>query len=67
MTSPQVDQCHAITDLELTCLVYNIHYLSQRLKNRYLDILVNHKAIENLQKREKGTNKNRLATLLLKL
>ena len=36
------------TELELTCLVCNMHSLTQLLKHQYFEVLVDHKAIENL-------------------
>ena len=43
---PQSAKNFAITELELTGLLVNIHCFMQLLHNTYFEVLVNHKAIE---------------------
>ena len=56
-----------ITELELTGLLVNIHGFMQLLHNRYFEVLVDHKAIENMIKSKTESPTMRLKTLLLKL
>ena len=56
-----------ITELELTGLLVNIHGFMQLLHNRYLEVLVDHKAIEYMIKSKTESPTTRLKTLLLKL
>ena len=53
--------------LELTALLVNIHGFMQLLCNHYLEVLVDHKAIEYMVKSKTETPTTRLKTLLLKL
>ena len=55
-----------VTELELTGLLVNIHGFMQLLRNRYFEVLVDHKAIEYMIK-SKTESLARLKTLLLKL
>ena len=55
-----------VTELELTGLLVNIHGFMQLLRNRYFEVLVDHKAIEYVIK-SKTESPTRLKTLLLKL
>ena len=56
-----------ITELELTGLLVNIHGFMQLLCNRYLEVLVDHKAIKYMIKSKMESPATRLKTLLLKL
>ena len=56
-----------VTELELTGLLVNIHRFMQLLRNRYFEVLVDHKAIEYMVKSKTETLTMRLKTLLLKL
>ena len=56
-----------ITELELTGLLVNIHSFMQLLRNRYFEVLVDHKAIEYMMKSKTESPTTRLKTLLLKL
>ena len=56
-----------ITELELTGLLVNIHGFMQLLRNRYFEVLVDHKAIEYMIKSKTESPTTRLKTLLLKL
>ena len=56
-----------ITELELTGLLVNIHGFMQLLRNRYFEVLVDHKAIEYMIKSKTESPITRLKTLLLKL
>ena len=56
-----------VTELELTGLLVNIHGFMQLLCNRYLEVLVDHKAIEYMIKSKTECPTTRLKTLLLKL
>ena len=56
-----------ITELELTGLLVNIHSFMQLLRNRYFEVLVDHKAIEYMIKSQTESPTTRLKTLLLKL
>ena len=60
---PQSAKNFGITDLELTRLLVNIHGFMQLLCNRYFEVLVNHKAIENMIKSKTGSPTTRLKTL----
>ena len=62
---PRSAKNFGITELELTGLLMNIHGFMQLLRNRYFEVLVDHKAIEYMIKTEFPTT--RLKTLLLKL
>ena len=52
----QAVQNHGSTDLELTGLVYNILGFSQFLKHHYIEVLLDHKTIENIYKRKERTD-----------
>ena len=56
-----------ITELELTGLLVNIYVFMQLLCNRYFEVLVDHKAIEYMNKSKTESPTARLITLLLKL
>ena len=56
-----------VTELELTRLLVNIHEFIQLLCNQYFEVLVGHKAIENMVKSKTETPTSILKTLLLKL
>ena len=56
-----------ITELELTGLLVNIHGFMQLLRNRYFEVLVDHKVIEYMVKSKTESPTTRLNTLLLKL
>ena len=56
-----------VTELELTGLLVNIHGFMQLLRNRYFEVLVDHKAIEYMIKSKTESPVTRLKTLLLKL
>ena len=56
-----------VTELELTELLVNIHRFMQLLRNRFFEVLVDHKAIEYMVKSKTETPTTRLKTLLLKL
>ena len=64
---PEAVKNYGVTELELTGLIVNIHGFSQLLRHRYFEVLVDHKAIENLRKGKTEPPTNRLTTLLLKL
>ena len=64
---PKSAKNFGITELELTGLLVNIHGFMQLLCNRYLEILVHHKAIEYMVKSKTESPITRLKTLLLKL
>ena len=56
-----------VTELELTGLLVNIHGFMQLLRNRYFEVLVDHKAIAYMIKSKTEMPTTRLETLLLKL
>ena len=56
-----------ITELELTGLLVNIHGFMQLLRNRYFEVLVDHKAIKYMVKSKTECPTTRLKTHLLKL
>ena len=56
-----------VTELELTGLLVNIHGFMQLLRNRYFEVLVDHKAIKYMIKSKTESPTTRLKTLLLKL
>ena len=64
---PKSAKNFGITELELTGLLVNIHSFMQLLCNRYLEVLVDHKAIEYMIKNKTESATTRLKTLLLKL
>ena len=64
---PDAVRNYMVAELELTELYINIHGFIQILKNRYFEILVNHRAIEYMKKAKHGPATKRLTTLLLKL
>ena len=64
---PKSAKNFGITELELTGLLVNIHGFMQLLCNRYLEVLVDHKAIEYMIKSKTESPMTRLKTLLLKL
>ena len=55
-----------VTELELTGLLVNIHGFMQLLRNRYFEVLVDHKSTEYMIKSKTETPNTRLKTLLLK-
>ena len=64
---PQSAKNFRVTELELTGLLVNIHGFMQLLRNRYFEVLVDHKAIEYMVKSKTESSTTRLKTLLLKL
>ena len=48
---PKSAKNFGVTELELTRLLVNIHGFMQLLRNRYFEVLVDHKAIEYMIKR----------------
>ena len=64
---PKSAKNFGITELELTGLLVNIHGFMQLLRNRYFEVLVDHKAIEYMIKSKTESPMTRLTTLLLKL
>ena len=64
---PKSAKNFGITELELTRLLVNIHGFMQLLRNRYFEVLVDHKAIEYMVKSKTESSTTRLKTLLLKL
>ena len=64
---PKSAKNFGVTELELTGLLVNIHGFMQLLCNRYLEVLVDHKAIEYMIKSKTVSPTTRLKTLLLKL
>ena len=64
---PKSAKNFGITELELTGLLVNIHGFMQLLCNRYFEVLVDHKVIENMTKSKTESPTTRLKTLLLKL
>ena len=64
---PQSAKNFAVTELELTGLLVNIHGFMQLLCNRYFEVQVDHKAIEYMIKSKTESPTTRLKTLLLKL
>ena len=53
------------TELELTGLLVNIHGFMQLLRNRYFEVLVDHKAIEYMIKSKTESPMTRLKNTLL--
>ena len=64
---PKSAKNFGLIELELTRLLVNIHGFMQLLRNRYFEVLVNHKAIEYMIKSKTESPTTRLKTLLLKL
>ena len=64
---PKSAKNFGVTELELTGLLVNIHSFMQLLRNRYFEVLVDHKAIEYMIKSKTKSPTTRLKTLLLKL
>ena len=64
---PKSAKNFGITELELTGLLVNIHGFMQLLRNRYFEVLVDHKAIEYMIKSKTESPTTRLKTLLLNL
>ena len=64
---PKSAKNFGITELELTGLLVNIHGFMQLLRNRYFEVLVDHKAIEYMIKSKTESPMIRPKTLLLKL
>ena len=64
---PKSAKNFGITGLELTGLLVNIHGFMQLLRNRYFEVLVDHKAIVYMIKSKMESPTTRLETLLLKL
>ena len=66
-TLPQSAKNFGVTELELTGLLVKIHGFMQLLHNKYIEVLVDHKAIEYMIKSKTESSTTRLKTLLLKL
>ena len=64
---PKSAKNFGVTELELTRLLVNIHSFMQLLRNRYFEVLVDHKVIEYMVKSKTESPTKRLKTLLLKL
>ena len=64
---PKSAKNFGVTELELTRLLVNIHSFMQLLRNRYFEVLVDHKAIKYMVKSKTESPTTRLKTLLLKL
>ena len=64
---PKSAKHFGITELKLTGLLVNIHGFMQLLRNRYFEVLVDHKPIEYMIKSKTESPMTRLKTLLLKL
>ena len=64
---PKSAKNFGVTELELTGLLVNIHGFMQLLRNRYFEVLVDHKAIKYMIKSKTESPTMRLKTLLLKL
>ena len=64
---PKSAKNFGVTELELTGLLVNIHGFMHLLRNRYFEVLVDHKAIEYMIKSKTESPVMRLKTLLLKL
>ena len=58
---------YGITELELTGMLTNIHGFKQLLKDRHFEVIVDHKAIENIIKAHTKPTTARMTRLLLKL
>ena len=65
--TPQSAKKFGVTELELIGLLVNIHGSMQLLRNRYFEVLVDHKVIEYMIKSKTESPTTRLKTLLLKL
>ena len=64
---PKSAKNYGVTELELTGLLVNIHSFMQLLRNRYFEVLIDHKAIEYMIESKTESPITRLKTLLLKL
>ena len=64
---PKSAKNFGVTELELTILLVNIHGFMQLLRNRYFEVLVDHKVIEYMINSKTESPMTRLKTLLLKL
>ena len=64
---PKAAKNFGVTELELTGLLVNIHGFMQLLRNRYFEVLVDHKAIKYMIKSKTESPTTRLKTLCLKL
>ena len=64
---PKSAKNFGITELKLTGLLVNIHGFIQLLRNRYFEVLVDHKAIKYMIKSKTESPMTRLKTLLLKI
>ena len=60
---PKSAKNFGITELKLTGLLVNIHGFMQLLCDRYFEVLVDHKAIENMIKSKTESPTTRLKTL----
>ena len=60
---PKSAKNFGVTELELTGLLVNIHGFMQLLRNRYFEVLVDHKAIEYMIKSKTESPTMRLKTL----
>ena len=60
---PKSAKNFGITELEFTGLLVNIHSFMQLLRNRYFEILVDHKAVEYMIKSKTKSPTMRLKTL----
>ena len=64
---PKSAKNFGVTELELTGVLVNIHGFMQLLRNRYFEVLIDHKAIEYMIKSKTESPMTRLKSLLLKL
>ena len=64
---PKSAKNFGVTELELTGLLVNIHSFMQLLRNRYFEVLIDHKAIKYMIKSKRESPTMILKTLLLKL
>ena len=64
---PKSAKNFGVTESELTGLLVNIHGFMQLLRNRYFEVLVDHKAIKYMIKSKTESPTTKLKTLLLKL
>ena len=60
---PKSAKNFGVTELELTGLLVNIHGFMQLLRNRYFEVLVDHKAIEYMIKSKTESPTTRLKTV----
>ena len=53
---PQLTLNYGIAELELTCLICNMHGFIQLLKHQYFEALVDHSPTEKSMKRKERAN-----------